>query len=70
MNKMIDVFLRPRPKNKFLNTSGNDRKTYNEQNNLCVSLIESEKTNFFNNLNTNDITDTKTFWKTVEPIFH
>ena len=32
-------------------------------------MIRSEKKNFFSNLNTSDITDNKTFWKTVEPYF-
>ena len=38
-------------------------------NNLCVSLIRQEKKNFFNNISTHDITDNKTFWKTVKPLF-
>ena len=39
---------RSRLRNKFLNTkSGIDRKAYNKQRNLCVSLIGSEKKNFF-----------------------
>ena len=56
-------------RNKFLNTKSDiDRKAYNKQRNLCVSLIRSEKKNFFSNINTSDITD-KTFWKTVKPFF-
>ena len=31
--------------------------------------MRSEKKNFFSNINTNDITDNKTFWKTVKPFF-
>ena len=59
---------RSRLRNKFLNTKSDiDRKTYNEQRNLCVSLIRSEKKNFFSNFNTCDITDNKTFRKTVKP---
>ena len=45
-----------------------DRKTYNKQRNLCVSLIRSEKKNFFSNTNTSDITDNKNFRKTVKPL--
>ena len=34
-----------------------------------MSLIRREKKNFFNNISTRDITDNKTFWKTVKPLF-
>ena len=32
-------------------------------------MIRSEKKNFFSNINTCDITDNKTFWKTIKPFF-
>ena len=65
---------RSRLRNKFLNTKSDiDRKAYNRQRNLCVSLIRSEKKNFLSNINSNintsGITDNKTFWKTVKPFF-
>ena len=61
---------RSRLRNKFLNTRSDiDRKAYNKQRNLCVSLIRREKKIFFNNISTSDITDNKTFWKTVKPLF-
>ena len=57
-------------RNKFLNTRIDiDRKAYNKQCNLCVSLTRSEKQNFLSNINTSDIADHKTFWKTVKPFF-
>ena len=57
-------------RNKFLNTKSDiDRKAYNKQHNLCVSLIRSEKKNFFSNINKSDIIDNKTFWKKVKPLF-
>ena len=60
---------RSRLRNKFLNTKSDiDRKAYNKQRNLCVSLIRRKKKNFFNNINTRDITNNKTFWKTVKPL--
>ena len=60
---------RSRLTNNFLNTKSDiDRKAYNEQRNLWVILIMSEK-NFFSNINTSDITDNKIFWKTVKPVF-
>ena len=36
--------------------------------NLCVNLIREAKKQFFSNLNTHDVTDNKTFWKTVKPL--
>ena len=57
-------------RNKSLNTKIDiDRKAYNKQRNLCVSLIRREKKNIFDNISTRDITDDKTFWKTVKPLF-
>ena len=72
INKKInkEMMKRSRLKNKFLNAKNDiDRKAYNKQCNLCISLIRSEKKNFFSNINTSDATDNKIFWKTVKPFF-
>ena len=74
LNKRInkEIMKRSRLRNKFLNTKSNiDRKAYNnnKQRNIFVSLIRSEKKNFFRNINISDITDNKTFWETVKPFF-
>ena len=54
-------------RSNYLNTKTDiDRKAYKKQCHLCVSLIRREKKNF--NINTRDITDSKTFWKTVKPL--
>ena len=69
INKKInkEIMKRSRLRNKLLNTKSDiDRKAYNKQRNICVSLIRSGKKNFFSNINTCDITDNKTFW---EPFF-
>ena len=53
INKKInkEIMKRSRLRNKFLNTKNDiDRKAYNKQRNLCVSLIRSEKKNFFSNI--------------------
>ena len=64
------IMKRSRPGNKFLNTKSDiDRKAYNKQRNLCVSLIRSEKKNYFSNINGSDIADNKSFWKTIKPFF-
>ena len=57
-------------RNTFLNTKSEiERKAYNQQRNLCVSLIRSEMKNFFSNINMSEITDNKIFLKTVKPFF-
>ena len=57
-----------RLKNKFLNTRSDlDRKAYNKQRNYVVSLLRKEKKQFYSNLNTNILTENRTFWKTIKP---
>ena len=54
-------------RNKFLNSkSDTNRKAYNAQQNLCISLIRQARKQLFSNLHTHDVTDKKTFWKTVK----
>ena len=54
--------------NKFLNTKGDiDCKAYNTQQNLCVSLVKQAKKQIFRHVNTNVVTENKTFWKTLKP---
>ena len=46
LNKTInkEIMKKSRLRNKFLNTKSDiDRKAYNKQRNLCVSLIRQEK---------------------------
>ena len=71
INKTINkqIMKRSQLRNKFLNTKSDiDRELYNEQHNLCVSLIRWEKKNF-NNISTCDTTENKVFWETVKPLF-
>ena len=57
---------RSRLRNKFLNTKGDlDRKAYNKQKNYVVSLLRKKK-EFYGSLNTNVLTENRTFWKTVK----
>ena len=62
------IMKRSRLRNKFLNTKSDfDRKAYNTQRNLCVSLIRQAKKQFFSNLDTNVFTENKTFWEILKP---
>ena len=58
---------RSRLRNKCLNVKSDiGRKAYNTQQNLCISLIRQANKQFFSNLNTNIVTENKTFWKTLK----
>ena len=64
------IMKKSRRRNKFLNTNSNiDRKAYNKQQNLCASLIMSQKENFFSKINAIGIADNKTFLRAVKTFF-
>ena len=72
VNKKIskEIMKRSRLRNKFLHSKSDiDRKAYNKQRNICVTLIRQEKKNFYSNLNMRDVTDNKMFRKKVRPLF-
>ena len=57
-------------RNKFIDSKTDvDRIAYNKQRNYCVSLIRKEKKTYYSNLNIRDVTDNKTFWRKVKPLF-
>ena len=57
-----------RLRNKFLNTKSDlDRKVHNKQRNHVASLLRKGKKQFYSILNTNNLTESRTFWKTVKP---
>ena len=61
---------RSKRRNKFLKSrSLSDRKNYISQRNLCTKLLKSTKRTYFNNLDIRKVTDNRTFWKTVVPLF-
>ena len=61
---------RSRYRNKFLkDKSHTSRENYKIQRNLCKKLLRKAKKSYFENLNTKNITDNRTFWKTVGPLF-
>ena len=72
INKKLNkqVMKRSCLRHTFLNTKSDiGRKAYYKEHDLCASLIKSEKKNFVSIINTSDIADKKTFWKTVKPFF-
>ena len=65
-----EVMRRTRLRNKLMDSKTDaDRIAYNKQRNYCVSLIRKEKKAYYSNLNIRDITDNKTFWRKVKPLF-
>ena len=44
-------------------------KKYRKQKNYCSRSYKKEHKTFFNNLKVSNITDNKTFWKNIQPIF-
>ena len=46
-----------------------NRNNYQVQRNHCKKLLKTTKKQHFNNLNTSKVTDNRTFWKIVVPLF-
>ena len=64
------IMKRSRYRNKFLkDKSQTSRENYKIQRNLCKKLLRKTKKSYFESLNTKKITDNRTFWKTVVPLF-
>ena len=70
MTKDNAIMKRSRYRNKFLkDKSQTSRENYKIQQNLCKKLLKKTKKSYFESLNTKKITDNRTFWKTVVPLF-
>ena len=66
----VAIMKRSRLKNKFLRQKNQaNRDNYKIQRNLCKKLQRKSKNSIFSNLDTKKITDCRTFWKTVVPLF-
>ena len=62
------IMKRTQPRNLILRTN-KSKLVYTKQRNYCVDLIIKGKKKYYGSLDVNDITDNKTFWKTVKPLF-
>ena len=70
MNKTLskEIMKRTKLRNKFLKERTDEsKKRYTLQRNYCVSLLKKTKKNYYDSLNEKDVSDNKTFWKTVKP---
>ena len=69
MNKILskEIMKRTRLRNKFLKDRNKENKSkYSKQRNYCVSLIRKMKKDYYSNLDVKEVTDNKTFWKTIK----
>ena len=64
------IMVRSKPRNEFNKSRTSENwKKYKQQRNKYLSILKGTKTNYFNNLNLRVITDNKTFWSAVKPLF-
>ena len=62
------IMRRSALKNKFYRDKTlTTERMYKKQKNFCSRLYKKEKRKFYNDLNMNNFTDCKMFWKTVKP---
>ena len=67
---MKAIMDRSRLRNKFLKTRSNeDKKAYNTQKNSCLTLVRKTKKDYYNNLDHENVTNNKTFWKSIKSFF-
>ena len=65
-----EIMKRSRFKNKFDKQQNQENKlAYNKQRNICTAMLRKAKRNYFENIDTKNITDNKKFWKTIKPMF-
>ena len=65
-----EIMQRSTLRNIFLQERADEEKAlYNKQKDLCLSLLRKTMRNYFRQLNTNTVSDSRTFWKTVSPLF-
>ena len=67
LRKAIMKWSKLRIRNTFnKNRSFENWQNYKRYRNICSNILKSTKKTFFANLNINEITDNRKFWKTVE----
>ena len=45
------------------------KKAYNTQRNYCLTLVRKVKKDYYNDVDHENVTDNKTFWKSIKPLF-
>ena len=70
VNKELNkaIMERSRLRNEYLeNKTRAARIAYNKQRNVCVSILRKSKKCYYKNLDSQNITYNKKFWRTVKP---
>ena len=70
VNKELNkaIMERSRLRNEYLkNKTRAARIAYNKQRNVCVSILRKSKKCYYENLDSQNITYNKKFWRTVKP---
>ena len=64
------IMVRSKIRNKYLKSKSEiDKQRYNKQRNYYVKLLRLKKQKYYVSLDISKITDNKTFWKTISPLF-
>ena len=62
------IMKRSQLESKYLrNSTVENMKMYKKQKNFCSRLYKKERKKFYSELDINNITDNKSFWKTMKP---
>ena len=62
--------VRSKLRNKYLKSKSEiDNQRYNKQRSYCVQLLGLKKQKYYGSLEISKITDNKTFWKKISPLF-
>ena len=72
MNKELSkaIMKRSRLRNIYIkNGSVSNKNNYTKQRNFCTNLLRKTKHNYYSNMDINNVTDNKKFWKAVKPCF-
>ena len=71
LNKTLSeaIMTRSRLKTKYNNNPNILNQSNYKKYRNCVNLFRRGKKKYYDHLNTNLITDNKTFWKTIKPLF-
>ena len=64
------IMVRSKIRNKYLKSKSEiDKQRYNKQRNYYVKLLRLKKQKYYESLDISKITDNKTFWKAISPLF-
>ena len=64
------IMKRSKLRNKYLSEKTNEAKSlYNKQRNHCVRILRKNKGDYFENLDNNIVSDKRSFWRTLSPLF-